>query len=131
MARGLSSCGSRVSLLRSMWDLPGPGLEPVSPALADGFLTTAPPGKSRCRVYFQPFAHCVAPPGPGPLIHSTEAHATHFLLQWKDPVPLLVGSDTQQAGDVSKGRGHLHFSRTQENRAEKDIPLRGHQPSPD
>ena len=28
-----------------MWDLPWPGLEPVSPALADGFLTTAPPGK--------------------------------------------------------------------------------------
>ncbi|XP_049565072.1 phosphatidate cytidylyltransferase 1 isoform X5 [Orcinus orca] len=26
-----------------MWDLPGPGLEPVSPALAGGFLTTAPP----------------------------------------------------------------------------------------
>ena len=29
-----------------MWDLPGPGLEPVSPALAGGFLTTPPPGKS-------------------------------------------------------------------------------------
>ena len=28
-----------------MWDLPGPGLEPVSPALAGGFLTTAPPEK--------------------------------------------------------------------------------------
>ena len=28
-----------------MWDLPGPGLEPVSPALAGGFLTTAPPWK--------------------------------------------------------------------------------------
>ncbi|KAJ8790918.1 hypothetical protein J1605_021012 [Eschrichtius robustus] len=28
-----------------MWDLPGLGLEPVSPALAGGFLTTAPPGK--------------------------------------------------------------------------------------
>ena len=28
-----------------MWDLPGPGLEPVSPALAGEFLTTAPPGK--------------------------------------------------------------------------------------
>ena len=27
-----------------MWDLPGPGLEPVSPALAEGFLTTALPG---------------------------------------------------------------------------------------
>ena len=30
-----------------MWDLPGPGLEPMSPALAGGFLTTAPPGKSQ------------------------------------------------------------------------------------
>ena len=29
-----------------MWDLPGPGIEPMSPALAGGFLTTAPPGKS-------------------------------------------------------------------------------------
>ena len=29
-----------------MWDLPGPGLKSVSPALAGGFLTTAPPGKS-------------------------------------------------------------------------------------
>ena len=28
-----------------MWDFPRPGLEPVSPALADRFLTTAPPGK--------------------------------------------------------------------------------------
>ena len=29
-----------------MWDLLGPGLEPLSPALAGGFLTTASPGKS-------------------------------------------------------------------------------------
>ena len=28
-----------------MWDLPGPGIEPRSPALASGFLTTEPPGK--------------------------------------------------------------------------------------
>ena len=40
-----SNCGSRAQLLRGMWDLLGPGLEPVSPALAGGFLTTAPPGK--------------------------------------------------------------------------------------
>ena len=33
-------------MLRGMWDLPGPGLERVSPALAGGFLTTEPPGKS-------------------------------------------------------------------------------------
>ena len=41
----LSSCGSRDSLLHGMWDLPRPGLEPVSPALAGRFSTTAPPGK--------------------------------------------------------------------------------------
>ena len=41
----LSSCGSRAQPLCSMWDLPRPGLEPVSPALAGRFSTTAPPGK--------------------------------------------------------------------------------------
>ena len=46
LERRLSSCGARALLLRSMWDLPGTGLEPVSPALAGGFLTTVPPGKS-------------------------------------------------------------------------------------
>ena len=45
-AHGLSGCGSRASLLRGMWDLPRPGIEPVPPALAGGFSTTAPPGKS-------------------------------------------------------------------------------------
>ena len=30
----LSNCGSRAQLLSGMWDLPRPGLEPVSPALA-------------------------------------------------------------------------------------------------
>ena len=43
--RRLSSCSSRAQLLRGMWDPPTPGLEPVSPALAGGFSTTAPPGK--------------------------------------------------------------------------------------
>ena len=43
--RRLSSCGARAQLLRGMWDLPRPGLEPVSPALAGRFSTTAPPRK--------------------------------------------------------------------------------------
>ena len=43
--RRLSSCGSRAQLLRGMWDLSRPGLEPVSPALAGRFSATAPPGK--------------------------------------------------------------------------------------
>ena len=35
-----------------MRDLPGPRMEPVSSALAEGFLTTGPPGKPQL-VYFQ------------------------------------------------------------------------------
>ena len=37
--------GARVKLLRAMWHLPGTGIEPVSPALASGFLVPEPPGK--------------------------------------------------------------------------------------
>ena len=45
--RRLSNCGSRAQLLRGMWDLPRPGLEPVSFPLAGRFSTTVPPGKPR------------------------------------------------------------------------------------
>ena len=51
--RRLSNCGSRAQLLRGMWDPPRPGLEPVSPALAGRFSTTAPPGKPR-RKFLRP-----------------------------------------------------------------------------
>ena len=43
--RRLSGHGSRAQPLRGMWDLPGPGHEPASPASAGGPPTTAPPGK--------------------------------------------------------------------------------------
>ena len=43
--RRLSSCGARAQLLHSMWDPPGPGLEPTFPALASRLPTTVPPGK--------------------------------------------------------------------------------------
>ena len=45
-ARASVSCGAWAWLSRSMWDLAGPGIEPVFPALAGRFLTTEPPGKS-------------------------------------------------------------------------------------
>ena len=51
--RRLSSCGSQAQLLRGMWDLPRPGLEPVSPALAGRFSTTAPPGKPNNIVLYE------------------------------------------------------------------------------
>ena len=36
----LNSCGTGTQLLCGMWDLPGPGIEPVSPALTGRFFTT-------------------------------------------------------------------------------------------
>ena len=36
-----------------MWNLPGTGLESLSPALAGGFLTTAPPQKSQSSFIFE------------------------------------------------------------------------------
>ena len=53
--RRLSNCGSRAQLLRGMWDLPRPGLEPVTPALAGRFSTTAPPGKPSPDFYIKDY----------------------------------------------------------------------------
>ena len=50
--RRLSNCGSQAQLLRGTWDLPRLGLEPVSPALAGRFSTTAPPGKPWMSVFY-------------------------------------------------------------------------------
>ena len=41
----LSSYGTQVWLPHGTWNFPGPGIEPVSPALAGGLLTTGPLGK--------------------------------------------------------------------------------------
>ena len=41
-----------------MWDLPGPGIEPITPALAGGFLTTGPPRKSTFCVFHLTAAFC-------------------------------------------------------------------------
>ena len=49
----LSGCGAQAYLLRGTWDLHGPGIEPVSPALAGGFLTTAPPGMSHFPTFLE------------------------------------------------------------------------------
>ena len=43
---GYSSCGTWAWLTQVMWNLLRPGIEPVSPALADRLLSTVPPGKS-------------------------------------------------------------------------------------
>ena len=40
-----SSCGVQALLLHSRWDLPGKGVEPMSPTLAGGFFIIEAPGK--------------------------------------------------------------------------------------
>ena len=44
LERGINSCGAWAQSLHSMRDLPGSGVEPMSPALAGRFSTTEPPG---------------------------------------------------------------------------------------
>ena len=43
---GFSRCSLRVELPHSVWNMPGPGIEPTSPALAGGIATTGPLRKS-------------------------------------------------------------------------------------
>ena len=72
----LSSCGSRAQLLRGMWDLPRPGLEPVSPALAGRFSTTAPPGKPLFSVLYTENARFISPG------HLRFFHITMHIFWW-------------------------------------------------
>ena len=44
--RRLINCGTQAQLPCDIWNLPGPGIELVSPALIGEFLSTGPPGKS-------------------------------------------------------------------------------------
>ena len=46
MASVVVAFGLSCSEATSDWDLPGPGIKPMSSALAGGFLSTAPSGKS-------------------------------------------------------------------------------------
>ena len=43
---GFFSYGAHVLGILGMWNHPGPGIKPASPALAGRFLSTEPPGKS-------------------------------------------------------------------------------------
>ena len=81
--RRLSSCGSRAQLPRGMWDLPRPGLEPVSPALAGRFSTTAPPGKPLIiTFYVSTYELCLGlEEASVSLYQSTENKLVYFLIR--------------------------------------------------
>ena len=93
-------------MLCGMWDLPGPGTEPVSPALAGEFLFTVPPGKSRyifhCVFFF--FFQCQRAPAlptvPDPL--SLLPFRPFFVLSERRT---LDSSHVQEAGRDQRGGG--------------------------
>ena len=80
-----------------MWDLPRPGLEPVSPALAGGFLTTVPPGKSlkRFLMYLQSYTYN----------HQHNQITEHFITPKRNPIhtrrhspfPLSTASENHES----------------------------------
>ena len=59
LEQGLRSCGPQALLPRSMWDLPGSGLEPVSPALAGRFLTLDHQWSLRCQSFERSNQECI------------------------------------------------------------------------
>ena len=86
--RRLSSCGSRAQLLRGMWDLPRPGLEPASPALAGGLPTIAPQGKPLVLFLKTPLGIILSDLS----IHVGQGFPTSALLTFGATSFLLVGS---------------------------------------
>ena len=62
-----------------MWDLPGPGLERLSPALAGGFLTTEPPGKPRKLLFYPEILPTVFKLDRGKERHRDDDHTSETL----------------------------------------------------
>ena len=81
VAHRLSSRGVGTSLFCSMWDLPGPGIEPMYPALQGRFSTTGlgnpPPYVFKCKIFQQDGAE-VQTFTSGPL-HLEDGGNSHFL----------------------------------------------------
>ena len=93
LQRWLSSCDTQAWLLLSTWDLPGPGIKPVSPALAGRFLTTEPPGTLRMVL-----KHEHEPSGlPSPHTTRLALLLPHILPQLdRHPVPLFSCHDNSR-----------------------------------
>ena len=53
LEHGLSGCDTQAYLLLGMWDLPGPRIKPLSPALAGRFLATGPPREVPANIFLK------------------------------------------------------------------------------
>ena len=94
-----------------MWDLPGPGLKPMYPALAGGFFTTVPPGKPLPYVFYQSLTDLgegkYPTPAPSRLpISPKETNKIVFKMQaWGFPGGAVVENLPANAGDKGSGPG--------------------------
>jgi len=70
-----------------MWDLPGPGIETVSPAPAGGFLSTAPPRKSYGSLIFETQGGNNCPTAPK---HAGPKMKVYFLPATFTPKPIQL-----------------------------------------
>ena len=112
--RRLRSHGAQVQLLHGTWDLPGPGIEPLGPALAVGFLTTRPAEKPHPLSYWgdrsKSFQALTCQRGSGDPGSPTPAccvlrpvfPALHSGPQHEDSAPTLP-RPVKSAGDPGKG----------------------------
>ena len=77
LERGLRT-GTWAQVLHSLWDLPWPGIEPGSPALVGGFLTTRPPGKPcMCPHTLEGTLRAWPSPQGSSTVHSPPQHIFH------------------------------------------------------
>ena len=114
-----------------MWYLHEPGLEPVSPALAGGFLTTASPGKSTSSA-FQPQPHHQIPlsihsvhsselpiPFSTPSIHGTQLPSVHYGLG----VELEGDTELEKKAPVLHNmNASFHSCARQDDRCQHEVP---------
>ena len=80
------SCGAQAQWLCSSWDLPRPGIKPVSPALAGRFFATEPPGKPPMLLNLKHshLKHLISFHSPGP-IRSFTTSSQQLQLQLHSP----------------------------------------------
>ena len=75
LERGLSNRGTPAQLPLDMWTLSGPAIEPVSPILADRFLTIRPSAKSlECFFFFLKILLCFSG-----YFHELKCFLTYFV----------------------------------------------------
>ena len=113
LERRLSGPGARALLFHGSWTLPGPGIEPVTPALAGVFFTHEPPGKPcfKCmRGSLKRTAFCL----PGFCYVSPDMWVAKQEppLRWVLDSEPQVGREQQRLRRTSEGVGGGPWSRT-------------------